>query len=57
MGVDPVGFSVGHPVGVGPYHSVGLIYVGGIDPVGFTVGGPLGVGTYHSVDLISVGGC
>ena len=29
MGVDPVGLSVGHPVGSGTYYSVGLISMGG----------------------------
>ena len=59
VGVDPVGFSVGRPVGLGTYHSVGGWYVRKVwvcvDPVGLSVGCPAGVGTYHSVGLILCG--
>ena len=44
VGVDPVGFSVGRPVGVGTYHSVGLISVGGCWPSWVLRGSPSGCG-------------
>ena len=42
--VDPVGFSVGRPVGVGTYCSVGLISVGGCWPSWALHGSPSGCG-------------
>ena len=53
VGVDPVGFSVGHPVGVGTYHSVGLIFVGGCWPSWVLRGSPSGCGRCHNASWMT----